>query len=322
MAKQRVMMLDNLRAILIVLVVLGHTLERVSFPGVRALYFFLYSFHMPAMAFLSGLCFRRGRTGIWRSTAAPYLLFQVLYLAETAWETGEPMVLQFSRPSWILWYLLALVLWQMAANLTDLTGPRGLAAAALSLVCGIGVGFDKQVGYFFSLSRAVAFFPFFLAGAWIRENRFDRFLGFFQGPRPLWKTGALLLPALVTQVLLYRQKDLCKSSFFYCAVGYDEAYTPQVRMMIFLAAAAAILALLVLTPKKQLPLLSRLGQNTLPVYLIHGVVLKAVTHLGLLKALPYHGLLRAVTVTAALVAASSLPPCTFLFRKLFSGKKS
>ena len=55
MKKTREYGFDNLRGLLIVLVVLGHLLEICgSFPGAGFLYRTIYSFHMPAFLFLSG----------------------------------------------------------------------------------------------------------------------------------------------------------------------------------------------------------------------------------------------------------------------------
>ncbi|WP_297195804.1 acyltransferase family protein [uncultured Flavonifractor sp.] len=47
---------DNLRFFLMALVVLGHLLEITpDIPYKRELYYLIYSFHMPAFLFLSGI---------------------------------------------------------------------------------------------------------------------------------------------------------------------------------------------------------------------------------------------------------------------------
>lgn len=52
----RICLIDNLRGILIVLVVFGHAITYYESPIRDYLYQFIYSFHMPAFAFVSGLC--------------------------------------------------------------------------------------------------------------------------------------------------------------------------------------------------------------------------------------------------------------------------
>ncbi len=321
MGNKRIAMIDNLRALLMILVVLGHVLERIGFPGRDALYYGIYSFHMPAMVFLSGLCFRRNSTRLWKTTVLPYLVFQPIYLAEKAWETGAEFSLQFSTPSWILWYMLSLALWQMVTNLIDLRQKPWLPLG-ISVLCAVLVGFDKYIGYLFSLSRTIAFFPFFLAGAWIYENGYETFLSFFSGRKSAGMCALLAAPALITQLLLYRQTALCKSYFFYFAQRYDDVSTLWVRLMVFVTAVAAIIALCLAIPKKELPLLSRIGRNTLPVYLLHGVLLRIITHLGWLKKLPFSKPMNAFLLTAIFVLLLASAPVTAVFDWLFFSGKS
>ena len=60
--KKREYQYDNLRFLLIALVVLGHLLEIAGdFPHRELLYELIYSFHMPAFLFLSGMFARFDR---------------------------------------------------------------------------------------------------------------------------------------------------------------------------------------------------------------------------------------------------------------------
>ena len=60
---KRIYKFDNLKAILIFLVVFGHFLELVE--GHKLLYLTIYSFHMPLFLFLSGYFARFDRKKIW-----------------------------------------------------------------------------------------------------------------------------------------------------------------------------------------------------------------------------------------------------------------
>ncbi len=320
MEAKRVAMMDNLRGLLMILVVFGHVLERIYFPGNKWLYQAIYAFHMPAMVFLSGLYYKRNNTKLWRTTFLPYLIFQVIYLAEAAWEGGKPLVLQFSTPSWILWYMLALVLWNLLTNLIDLK-KQGKTALLLSLLCALLAGFETKIGYYFTLSRVIVFFPFFLAGACIRENTYPKFLDFFHQKRPVYEWFLLLIPGIVSQIFLYSQRELYQKYFFYGSYAYNDAYTLKIRLLLLLCAAAAILALCTLIPKKEVPFLTYLGRNTAPVYLLHGVLLKAAFHLEWTDKLPGHYNLHAPLLTLLLVLLTVSPPVVFLYNKAFSRKK-
>ena len=171
MQEHRCFYIDNIRAFLIFLVVLGHLLEQVFFPGSGALYRLIYTFHMPAFAFLSGLCFRKKPfSHLVKTLLYPYFLFQTLFLLFDAYEKHAPLEMQYTTPYWALWYLLALFFWRLMANSLNFSVP----AAKFFVPCGLAVallaGLDSSIGYYLSLSRCLVLFPFFLAGAWIQAN--------------------------------------------------------------------------------------------------------------------------------------------------------
>lgn len=53
--KQRIFKLDNFRAVLIISVVLGHACQFLIFPHNKLGFLLIYSFHMPAVVFLTGI---------------------------------------------------------------------------------------------------------------------------------------------------------------------------------------------------------------------------------------------------------------------------
>lgn len=77
---QRDARFDNLKGILIFLVVFGHLLELVGGPVSAWLYRLIYSFHMPAFVFCSGWFARFDAERFFRRLLYPYLVYQTLYL--------------------------------------------------------------------------------------------------------------------------------------------------------------------------------------------------------------------------------------------------
>ena len=77
--------IDNVKGVLIVLVVLGHTVGQMtgSHPAAGTLYAWIYQFHMPAFALLCGLLTTSGpldgprSAGLVRTLLVPYVLFQL-----------------------------------------------------------------------------------------------------------------------------------------------------------------------------------------------------------------------------------------------------
>ncbi len=316
MEQRRLILLDNLRGVLVILVVLGHVLERFLTPKLQPLYFAIYSFHVPALAFLSGLCFRRGKPHVWKRLVLPYLLFQMLYRWEAAWEQGLSVDYTFGTPEWVLWYLLALALWQLAANSMELRGKSGLLALALSVAAGLLVGYDTSIGYHFSLSRAITWFPFFLAGTWLRENHWEAFRRWRREGLTLRKRVLWVLPGLATQLLLYRQRALVQNFILYGAMPYKGGFGAMERASLYLTAACAIAALVVLVPRGPLPLLSAIGRRSMSVYLLHGLLLRYCVHKRYLYRVPGPVCVQVAIMTALLVLVCASPPVTFVMERL------
>ncbi|EAD8587403.1 acyltransferase family protein, partial [Listeria monocytogenes] len=77
---------DNAKFILIFLVVFGHFLQTfiADYAGVRVLYIYIYTFHMPAFVLISGFFAKSfGKPGYLKKTMKklilPYVFFQLIY---------------------------------------------------------------------------------------------------------------------------------------------------------------------------------------------------------------------------------------------------
>ena len=95
---------DNLKFVLIFLVVLGHFLEiSEAFEGSELLLRTIYSFHMPAFLFLTGYFAKFRPKKIALQFGYTYLLFQVLYLLFAyRFLGGEELTISFSFPYWLM----------------------------------------------------------------------------------------------------------------------------------------------------------------------------------------------------------------------------
>ena len=188
--KTREYQYDNLRFLLIALVVLGHLLEIAGeFPHKETLYAVIYSFHMPAFLFLSGMFARFDRSKWIFGMALPYLVLQWLYTAFVE-KLGDPWVhVQFSRPYWILWYLFVLAIYTLLLPVYDAPSPTGrwlMVAASVALA--LLAGFDRSIDYQWSASRLIAFQPWFLLGYYFRR---------VDGLRARWNGGGRTLRGIV-----------------------------------------------------------------------------------------------------------------------------
>lgn len=273
--KTREYQYDNLRFLLIALVVLGHLLEIAGeFPHWELLYELIYSFHMPAFLFLSGMFARFDRIKWIFGMAVPYLLFQWIYTSFVG-KLGDPYVhVQFSRPYWILWYLFVLAIYTLLLPIYDVPSPAGRGLmVAVSVVLALLVGFDQSIDYQWSASRIVVFQPWFLLGYYFR--RADGLRARWEGAGRTFKGIVLSLAAVCVVVLerLLFQRGIT-AKMMLGAYGYENlGYSWQARGLIVCCAACTIFLLVLgLAPclKRRIPVVTTLGENTLSIYLFHG----------------------------------------------------
>lgn len=96
---QRDARFDNLKGILIFLVVFGHLLELVGGPAAAWLYRLIYSLHMPAFVFCSGWFARFDAERFFRRLLYPYLVYQTLYLLFDRLVLHGKAPLQYTPPT-------------------------------------------------------------------------------------------------------------------------------------------------------------------------------------------------------------------------------
>lgn len=193
--KERNLKLDNAKGILITLVVIGHMLLPIqgTTRGVTNFFYMIYTFHMPAFVFISGLLAQRIYTRVpkryfngrrWCSTLWLYLLFQfILFFSEIPAYGRTTRFSDFLHTSGAPWYLLALLLWYLMIPFfyAYRNFPYSLIAwiflTIMSLASGyLASGALAGLGDFLALDRVIAFAPFFFAGYFIGPERLMKFL--------------------------------------------------------------------------------------------------------------------------------------------------
>lgn len=263
--------LDAAKGVLIFMVVLGHIMAAVS-PWeddlLRVFQTVVYSFHMPAFVFLTGITARSGRV-------AHRVSFLLILLATAmplyyGWMSllGLDPDFDFLVPYWITWFLLALVWWTLTVPLIE-RFPRTMLG--LSVLAGIFGGLIPDYDYELSIARALAFWPFFVLGRLYGA----RILSWAGRRRPLHRAG-LLVAAAVPLVLFYLY-DVDKI-WFYGSRGFDWlevslAEGAGARAVIAVSAVLSTLVLLALVPKGA-GALATVGRRSLAVYLMHGFVVR------------------------------------------------
>ena len=272
--------LDNLRFFLIFTVVFAHLLEvSGTFDGREMMYQVIYSFHMPAFLFLLGYNARFSIRRIVFRWAIPYAVFQTLYIVFRNLVLKDGADFQYVVPYWILWYMLVGLFYQALLPLFDrLKGRAQGAAVFCAYVVSIASGYAPFLGYWLSLSRFFVFLPWFLLGRLIRTNGgLDRLRA---GKKAAASLGALSAMGIIASAAFLKWATL-PNELLYGSVSYSACGAfAWMRLAVSVCALFWMYFLFVfIRPfiNKNIPLLTAIGQNTLPVFLLHGLIVKAFT---------------------------------------------
>ncbi|MGO5317182.1 acyltransferase family protein [Paraeggerthella sp. LCP19S3_G8] len=304
--KQRVAYYDNLKGILIVLVVVGHLLEPVAVSAnMTTMQFvdFIYLFHMPLFIFVSGLfCKSICKKGIFRADVALFymtvcfLLYSGLQLERVLLGTFKSYDLFTLSNGSIPWYLMALAAYVVAVPLFSRIKPTVALAGAFFLA--IASGFS-DAGDFLTASRILVYLPFFLLGFYMRHEWILQSLERFENSTFLWsKLTALRVVAVVGLGILLigffmldeEMLVFCKKLFTgrnsYESISSSSGLDVSVvvcciaRASYYVVVCLASACVMVLTPRRKLFLLTGTGAHSLQTYILHPFVYYALNKYG------------------------------------------
>ncbi len=289
----RVPFWDNARFVCVTLVVIGHGIQRLTADSdpALALYLFIFAFHMPAFAIISGYFSksdpptRQQLTKVITDILIPYLIMEFIWSVVKLLVEGK-VDFNPTTASWTLWFLLALAIFRLILPyLALLKGPL-----AWAVVASVGVGFYANVDSTFSLARALGILPFFVLGWKLREwGVMDRWMS--ASGSAVWAArgaGAVVLGGWLVVAFVFVQpfRDFRLARWFFYDLGYhdlgqDEWWAAFVRLGFLVLAVVLSAALFTLTPRSQ-TWFTDFGQATMYVYLLHTFVLYPVRESGVL----------------------------------------
>lgn len=300
---------DNIRAVLITCVVFAHLLEiRSPFSFGGDLYRVIYSFHMPVFLFICGWFARFDKTKLLLGLFLPYLMLQTAYIFFQRWLYGTNITLQFTTPYWLLWFLLALVFYNLLQPLYDVGTPkRRLIVWIFVLILSLAAGYDSTIGYSMTLSRLLVFQPWFLLGFYARRTEI----------KSLSVGGKLLVTLALAVCVVILCRSSISNNMLYGSYSYAiPQYHAGIRIFLALIAFLWILVFYsVVRPfvNVRIPLVTTLGQNTLPIFLLHGFIVRFIRH-------RYPQLLEDpvgfFAVTGLILALTGNPITTAIFRRM------
>lgn len=296
---------DNIRAILIILVVWAHVLEDTisDYNETKLIYYFSYFFHMEAMIFISGYFSKnldKSRDKAFTTILIPYMIFNILNYTFKMLVLGEEYYgFRLLQPTYGLWYLLALFLWKFF--LKDLIKIRFILP--LSFIVGILHGFSGEFSSYLALGRTISFLPFFLLGYYCSRENIEKI-------RKLPKVISFIIIAINIMVSVYIvNNDVFRETVFYFKKPYPEdkelSYVLY-RIIIYIIASTMIIALINLSSRKK-GILSKLGANTMTVYILHLFTIPILDKFNILEDKLYLYIIYSILATLLIVYLYSRP---------------
>ncbi len=326
--RRRVPLWDNARFGCIVLVVLGHAIQRLTYDSEIALglYLLVYAFHMPAFALISGYFSksdaptRRQMARVLTDIVVPYIIFEGLWALTKFLVEGQANP-NLTQPSWTLWFLLALAIFRLVLPYLALLRWPLLWA----LVISISVGYLPNIDSTLSLSRTLGLLPFFTLGWWLKHHsvleRFD-----LLRRRRWWVRLVAVATFAVAGWVCWFFVDTWKAVDLRLWLFYDDSYVDLaggawwsglVRLALMAIALILSIAFFALIPRGG-HRWTHFGQYTMYVYLLHSFVLYPFRESGVLRGLdPTWIWLPLVTVLSVLIAVGlATKPVRRVFRPL------
>lgn len=258
---------DNYKGVLIFLVVFGHFLyqyaTKINGSLADDIFTFIYLFHMPAFIFVSGYLSKsersRGKKSLLKLLLY-YLVFNTAMMIFLYLFRGTSIDLLTPYNSY--WYILSLIVWRF--SIEDLSKVKGIIP--ISILIAILIGFWPEFGNILSIRRTIAFFPFFLLGYSFSKEKFEEMLTKKNIVKTLLYIVVLILVSIGICIFI-NTKDITLSMLLMGTykISQDALY----RVLIFIISILMIILTMLVTPNKKIPLITKIGRNSLLIYLVH-----------------------------------------------------
>ena len=258
---QRIYLWDNLKVILMIMVVLTHCIVPYQLQGdrwVQFLWIFIMTFTMPLFTLISGY-FYKERTinfSIYRYLY-PCIMFSILNIfigvASGAYPNGIPL-----KVGYAMWYLWVLFIYNIVTPvLLKFFDEKKLLVIAfvIAFIC----GFKCVSNNFFDIPRIMSFYLFFVLGIVLKKNnlQFEPRLGLF---------------CMVICVFIYILLTMKVNGFPY-GTGFMGCHGMHMNGFVFrwvnyILTILMSLSLIAIMPNKKY-YFSCFGTRTMNVYLLH-----------------------------------------------------
>lgn len=259
--------IDNIKVILIFLVVFGHLIERYigNSHTLMSIYVFIYIFHMPLFIYISGYLSKnvnKSKKIFIKNLLIPYIFLNILWYILVYIYTGE-INLPIIYPGWTLWFLLSLFFWRI--SLKYLIKIKYILP--ISFILGILIGCIPN-GSILSFSRTIVFLPFFLLGYYTDTEKIEYIFNKVN-------IGICILGILVFVIISFfiANKNILDYRFLYGSYSYKElgisVYMGIIyRILLYFSSILLSLFVAYIIPTNKI-FFTHIGKSTMYIYVFH-----------------------------------------------------
>lgn len=273
--------IDNVKGLLIICVVIGHFLDcSIGYhsENAKALFLFIYSFHMPLFIFISGLFCKHSIRTKEQLTEKLLLyggLFLLLKILIYPFQKLNNPNIKFSLVSTdgVPWFLFAMCVFYSLAYMLKNTDKRKVLM--ISIIAALLAGYDNGIGDILVLSRCIVFFPFFVLG-WIcdlEELNVQLHKPVITIISPIILLGFLYICVRKLSDVYILRKFFTGRNCYAVILSDQESLGLVFRLVAYMITFIISLCILSIVSKKSIFFLRALGKNTLPIYFFHRPIL-------------------------------------------------
>lgn len=325
MEKQRIYYWDNLKALLIFLVVLGHFLLPVTDVSkiIEIPNTFIYRFHMPAFVFVSGYfakSYVNKKEGRINKLAGFIILYGVykilLWITESA-VLGEVTELNFLLVRAAPWYMICMFYWYLVLPLFSRFKPVISIGFAVLLLIIVGHGCTFE--YVLGVARGIIYLPFFLMGFYFKKEWVEIITSKKVKIIVGISVGFVIAASLAGQIFF----DI---SFINVLENYTRNAIDTVLMadrgatVIWMAKACVISFIIMCFIPKGETVFTFIGSRTLGIYILHRIVRQVFENGNLYRYFDDNEivlLLVCIAISVVVTLVCSVKCFTILFQKTF-----
>lgn len=251
---------DNIKGILMLLTVFAHVLFQLQSRSdfIENTVDYIYMFHMPAFVFVSGF-FGKSEHSRSKESILKLIFLYVIFNSLMCFIFGYTSLLM---PVYSYWYLLALIAWRLTAHHIE----KFKELRSILLVLFLFVGFFPSIDNTLSAARILCFLPYYMAGYTLSKEKSAELEKKSYIKRLPVGIGCIAAAAVIAffsyDYFMYTDDALQMAA-------YSDPTDAVGRIMLLIISFLMIFALRNLSINKEIPLLTKIGRNSIWIFILH-----------------------------------------------------